>query len=107
MIALIGEKELWLGFVPLGVKVFEVTTKDQVLSAIDEVKKENIEFLFLSEYAAKLIENLLDDLYKSNDFNVVLLPSSNFGEKDKKEELYFKRLKSVVEKAMGVDILSE
>lgn len=107
MIALIGEKELWRGFIPLGIKVFEANNKEEVLAAITDVKNEKNEkydFVFLSEYAARLIENLLEDLYKEKDFNIVLMPS--LSEKNKYEELYFKRLKSVVEKAMGVDILS-
>lgn len=104
MIALIGEKEIWKGFSPLGVKVFEVNSSQEVFNAWEKINSENFKFLFLSEYCASLIEDKLDDLYKQTKINVVLLPSID-GTKTE-DKLYFKRLKSVVEKAMGVDILS-
>jgi vacuolar-type H+-ATPase subunit F/Vma7 len=107
MIALIGEKELWRGFIPLGVKVFETENKEQILSAINTVKTENYDFIFLSEYVASLIEDMLDDLTKENILNIVLLPSIDTTKKNTEDQLYFKRMKKVVEKAMGVDILSK
>ncbi|MDR0676326.1 MAG: hypothetical protein LBF97_04740 [Elusimicrobiota bacterium] len=103
MIALIGEKEIWKGFIPLGVTVFEVDNGEQVIKVWEEIKKCNYKFLFLSEYAGKLIEDNLDDLYKQTQINVVLLPSLD--DKKNEDKLYYKRLKSIVEKAMGVDIL--
>lgn len=106
MIALIGEKGLWRGFAPLGVKIFEIENKGEVLDSIGAVKAENLDFLFLSDYAANLIEDSLDDMYKEGSINIVILPSMD-NSKTKAEQLYFKRMKSVVEKAMGVDLLSE
>ena len=43
--------------------------------------------------------------YKDKNLNIVLLPSVSVDKKDFKNELYYKRLKNITEKAMGVDIL--
>ncbi len=105
MIALIGEKEIWRGFNSFGIKLFEVSSEIQVLDSITKVLEEKCDFVFISEFAAKLIKSKLDELYKKQDLNIIILPSLDRNQ-EKDEQIYFKRLKSVVEKAMGVDVLS-
>ena len=105
MIALIGEKELWRGFEPLGVKVFEADSRDEVIESVNQIKHDKFAFVLISEGVALKIEDILDSLYKEEDMNVVLLPALDANEKALEEQLYYKRLKAVTEKAMGVDIL--
>ncbi|MCP4481959.1 MAG: hypothetical protein GY817_04005 [bacterium] len=104
MIALIGEKEIWRGFVPLGVKLFEADTRDEVVSCIQEVSSSDFMFVLISDGTAIKIEDLLESLYKK--LNIVLLPSIESGSNPPEDQLYFKRLKAITKKAMGVDILS-
>ena len=105
MIALLGEKEIWKGFSPLGVKVFEVENMEEIDSALKIIKTQNFSFVLISDEIARKIESKLDLLYKDKNLNIVLLPSVSVDKKDFKNELYYKRLKNITEKAMGVDIL--
>jgi len=105
MIALIGEKEIWRSLSPLGVKVIEAESREEVLSSIDKVKEGSYQLVFISEEVAGTIEDLLDEIYKSKDLNLVLLPKLVVDNIKNKDSLSFIRLKKVVEKAMGIDIL--
>ena len=105
MIALIGEKEIWNGFTPLGVKIFEVETRDEIFSALDEVENADFLFVLISDQAAVKIEKDLNDIFKKRKMKIFLLSSIN--SKDQKNELYYKRLKTLTEQAMGVDVLTE
>jgi len=105
MIALIGEKEVWNGLAPLGVNVFEVETRAEIEQAIENIKQQNFFFILISDEIAKKIEDKIDLLYKDKNLKIVLLPSIAGDKKEFKEQLYYKRLQHITEKAMGVDIL--
>ncbi len=105
MIALIGEKEIFRFFLPFGIKVYEIESKNDILSYILEIKKNNYKILFLSNYSASLIKDELENLYNDkNDLKIIILPPTK---NENSVPLYKQYLKFIVEKAVGIDLLNK
>lgn len=104
-IALIGEKEIFNFFMPFGIKIYEATSRDDILSYIFEIKKTDYKILLLSNYSASLIEKDLESIYVNRDsLNIFILPPIK---KEDKNSLYKTYLRHIVEKAVGIDLLSK
>ncbi|NPV69725.1 MAG: V-type ATP synthase subunit F [Firmicutes bacterium] len=99
-VAVIGNNDAVLGFKALGVSVFPVASAEQAAEALKQASEEDFSVVFVTEpYAAKL-DALLTEL-KARPSPVITVIPDNRGNVG----LGMKRIKSRVEKAIGVDIL--
>ena len=100
-IAILGGQNSILGFKALGLEAFGVLTKEEGLSAIQNIKKsEDYGVLFVTEEWAETLEEELEDLSKHALPAIVTVPSqkghSGAG---------LNNLRKIVERAIGSDIL--
>ncbi len=99
-IAFIGHRDAILGFKALGVTVMPATNRQATLEALARVREQDYEIVFITEPLARDIEAELEEMTQAPRPVVTILPdhrgSSGIG---------MARLKSRVEKAIGVDIL--
>ncbi len=113
-IAIIGNKEITLGFKALGVEIFDATNPEQALEILTELKKEKIKtekeekpkyaIIFITEDLAK---NIPEEDYKKIDNEalpaIIPVPSS----KKAKDNYGIHRISKMVEQAVGSDIFGE
>ncbi len=99
-IAFIGQRDAILGFKALGITVMPATDRQGALEALANAREQDYEIVFITEPVAREIQAELDELTQAPRPVVTILPdhrgSSGIG---------MARLKSRVEKAIGVDIL--
>ena len=99
-IAMIGDKDSILGFKALGVEIFPVDNKDESAEVLQEVVKQEYKVAFITEQVAPSPEELAN-IIGNRTFPVVTLIPSNRGSSG----LAIQRLKALVRRAAGADIL--
>ena len=99
-IAMIGDRDSILGFKALGVGIFPVGAKDESAEALREVVKQEYKVAFITEQMAPNPEEIAS-IIGDRTFPVVTMIPSNRGSTG----LAMQRLKTLVRKAAGADIL--
>ncbi|MCR4397656.1 MAG: V-type ATP synthase subunit F [Firmicutes bacterium] len=99
-VAVIGNRDAVLGFKTLGVSVFPVSTAEQAEKALEEASRLEFSVVFVTEPYASRLEPLIKSI-KSRPSPVITVIPDNRGNSG----LGMRRIKSQVEKAIGVDIL--
>ena len=99
-IAMIGDRDSILGFKALGVAIFPINTKDESVETLQEVVKQEYKVAFITEQMAPSPEEIAR-IVGDRTFPVVTMIPSNRGSTG----LAMQRLKMLVRKAAGADIL--
>ena len=99
-VAVIGNNDAVLGFKALGVSAFPVSSARQAEDALRRASESGYTVVFITEPYALQLEPLLKEIRLKPSPVVTIIPDNrgNLG-------LGMKRIKSQVEKAIGVDIL--
>lgn len=100
-IAFLGSKDTVSGFIPLGVAAYAVSDHESALGAFNECLARRYAVLFMTEEIAQALEKELKAI-RFNQTPAVLVVPSILGS----QGLGLRRLRSLVEKAVGADILS-
>ncbi|PIZ56661.1 V-type ATP synthase subunit F [bacterium (Candidatus Torokbacteria) CG_4_10_14_0_2_um_filter_35_8] len=101
-IAVLGEKEAVLGFYAVGLKVFVVENEKEAVDKLAKIKGQNdIGILFITEYFYNILKEELREIEGQVLPAVVVIPDHT-GSK----EIGMRKMKGVIEKAVGSDILS-
>jgi len=99
-IAIIGDNNIILGFKALGVNTFSVKNKFETEQALDKIKSENdYGIIFITENFTEQVKEKLEEIKGEALPAIVPIPSNI------KTGAGLKNLKSIVEKAVGSDIL--
>lgn len=101
-IGVVGERDAVIAFLALGMTVKAVETPDEAMRAVDSMAKEGYGLIFLTETVAKDIEETVNR-YKNEMLPAVILIPGSKGSLG----IGLAKIKENVEKAVGVDILSE
>lgn len=101
-IAVIGDKTSILGFRALGLDAYPVLEPKEAKEIWSEIKEKNYTIIMATEEAYHELEDLVGEF--SNDFTpvVLIIPPAKGGTK-----LGYRRIKKIIEKAIGIDIFSE
>ncbi|MCW3488862.1 V-type ATP synthase subunit F [Dethiobacter alkaliphilus] len=99
-VAVVGEKDSILGFKALGVAAYPVTNGDEAASALQEIVRDKVAIVCITEAIAQHIQPQIDELNKKLIPAVVLIPN-NQGTLG----LGMQQIKRNAEKAIGADIL--
>jgi len=99
-IGLIGDRDTIMGFRALGLDTYEVITREDTIEAMNQVMNNDYALIFMTERIFALIPDLLRE-YRDRSLPVINIIPDNRGNLG----LGMKRLRSMVEKAVGADIL--
>ena len=99
-VAVVGEKDSILGFKALGVATYPVTGGDEAARALQEIVREKVAVICITEAIAEKVQPQIEELNKKLLPAVVLIPN-NQGTLG----LGMKQIKKNAEKAIGADIL--
>lgn len=99
-VAVIGPRDSVLAFRALGADVFPVTSRDGALSALNKVKDEGYQVVFITEALSSELAGPLEELGNQAAPVITIIPD-NRGSLG----IGLGRIKQRVEKAIGVDIL--
>ena len=99
-IALIGEKEVIIGFSLVGLKLFPVIESVEAIAALKECRENNFAIVFITNEIAQKIIDKIEEYQKLSSITICILPN-----RTKKSELSLNILRKNVEKAVGTDIL--
>ena len=99
-VGVIGEKEVVLAFLALGMRVITANDTQSVEKAIQTLVFENIPVIYITEKAMSLAKNLV--AHYQGDLNVSIIPIPG---SDGTDGTGMKRVRANVEKAIGADIL--
>jgi V/A-type H+-transporting ATPase subunit F len=101
-IGVVGERDAVIAFLALGVTVKAVETPQEAMNAVDSMARGGYGIIFVTETAAKDIEETIERYKNQMLPAVILIPGSrgSFG-------IGLSKIKDNVEKAVGVDILSK
>ncbi|SHJ85270.1 V/A-type H+-transporting ATPase subunit F [Clostridium amylolyticum] len=101
-IGVVGDKDSVLAFKALGIEVFPVIEKEEARKTVDKLALTGYGVIFVTEQVAKDIEETIERYNKQLLPAVILIPSNqgtlNIG---------MQRISDNVEKAVGVNILSD
>lgn len=100
-IAIVGKKDVYLGFKALGVTVRDARTPQAAEQAVLDLASQGFSIIFLSESLARELGALLDRFSKQTAPAIVMIPD-NTGSLGIARE----RIRRLVERAVGIDILS-
>lgn len=100
-IAIVGKKDVYLGFKALGLTVCDAQTPQAAERAILDLVSQGFSIVFISETLARELGPLLDKFSKQSTPAVVMIPD-NTGSLGIARE----RIRRLVERAVGMDILS-
>jgi V/A-type H+-transporting ATPase subunit F len=100
-IAIVGTKDVYLGFKALGVTVRDARTPHAASQAVLDLAAQGVSIIFVSESLAREMGTLLERLSKRSTPAVVMIPD-NTGSLGIARE----RVRRLVERAVGIDILS-
>jgi V/A-type H+-transporting ATPase subunit F len=100
-IAFLGSKDTVAGFVALGVEAYPVADRAEARTALRRCRAEKTAVVFVTEEVAAMLDDELAALRFEPTPAILVVPSAIGG-----EEFGLKRLKILVEKAVGADILS-
>lgn len=99
-VAVVGDKDSILGFKALGVATYPVTGSEEAVRALQEITREKVAVVCITEAVAQQVQPQIDELNKKLLPAVVLIPN-NQGTLG----LGMKQIKKNAEKAIGADIL--
>ncbi len=101
-IAFIGGKDTVAGFRPLGVRTYAVSEPNEAVGAFHDCLRARVVILILTEPVAEMLEEQIRPLRFEPTPAILVVPSmtSRGGEG-------IRRLHTLVEKAVGADILSK
>jgi len=99
-IAIIGEKEIIIGFNLIGLQLFPVIGFTEAKAALEECSHRNYQVVFITDNIAQLIIEEIEKYQKLSPMSICILPS-----RIKDTETSIKLLRKNVEKAVGTDIL--
>ena len=99
-IALIGEKELIIGFNLVGMKLFPVVNSEEAIKALKDCNKNNFAIVFITDSIAQKIIDKIEEYQKISSISICILPN-----RIKDTNLNINILRKNVEKAVGTDIL--
>lgn len=100
-IGVVGERDAVLGFLSLGMTVNAVNSSEEAARAIDGMAKDGFGLIFVTETIAKDIDETIAR-YKSEMLPAIILIPGGQGSLG----IGLAKIRSNVEKAVGVDILS-
>ena len=99
-IAIVGARDSILGFRALGLDVFPVTSDAEAVQAFDECVRRGFTAVFITEGFVPVLRERMKALANQPTPATVIIP-----EGQESSGLGFAKLKSVVEQAIGADIL--
>lgn len=99
-IALIGEKEIIIGFSLVGLKLFPVVEPEEAIKALRDCHEKNCAIVFITNEIAQRIIDKIEEYQKLSSMTICILPN-----RTKESELSLNILRKNVEKAVGTDIL--
>ncbi len=99
-IAIIGDKDSILGFKALGVTIFPVTDQADAESALRRASADGYAVIYIAEHFAQGMQEIIKKLQQASLPAIVIISDhrDNHG-------LAMRKLKAIMEKAVGVDIL--
>ncbi len=100
-IAIVGKKDVYLGFKALGVTVRDARTPQAAHQAVLDLVAQGFSIIFVSESLAREMGALLEQFRKQPTPAIVMIPD-NTGSLGIARE----RVRTLVERAIGIDILS-
>jgi V/A-type H+-transporting ATPase subunit F len=100
-IAIVGKKDVYAGFKALGVTVRHAQTPQAAEQAVLELASQGFSIIFISEGLARELGTLFERFRKSPTPVIVMIPD-NMGSLGVARE----RIRKLVERAVGIDILS-
>lgn len=100
-IAIVGNKDVYLGFKALGVTVRDARTPQAAEQAVLDLAAQGFSIIFLQEGLARELGTLLERFRKQPTPAIVMIPD-NTGSLGIARE----RIGRLVERAVGIDILS-
>jgi V/A-type H+/Na+-transporting ATPase subunit F len=99
-IALIGEKEIAVGFNLVGYQIFPVTKSEEAIEALRVCVQDNYAIVFITNEIAQTMIEEIEEYQKKSSMTICILPN-----RTKETELSINILRKNVEKAVGTDIL--
>jgi V/A-type H+-transporting ATPase subunit F len=99
-IALIGEKEVIIGFNLVGIQLFPVVNSEEAIKALKDCNKNNFAIVFITDSIAQKIIDKIEEYQKISSISICILPN-----RIKDTNLNINILRKNVEKAVGTDIL--
>jgi len=99
-IALIGEKEIIIGFSLIGLQLFPVIDSEGAIKALRDCDKNNYSITFITNDIAQKIFEKIEEYQKLSTMTICILPN-----RTKETTLSLDILRKNVEKAVGTDIL--
>lgn len=100
-IAIVGKKDVYLGFKALGVTVCDARTPQAAEQAVLDLTSQGFSIIFISEGLARELGTLLERFRKQSTPAIVMIPD-NTGSLG----VALERIRKLVERAVGIDILS-
>lgn len=98
-IALIGEKEIIIGFNLIGLQLFPVTNAEEAIKALNDCDKNDFAIIFITNNIAQTIIDKIEEYQKLSSISICILPN-----RIKETNLNLNILRKNVEKAVGTDI---
>ena len=99
-IAIIGEKEVIIGFSLVGLQLFPVNNNEEAIQALKNCRKNNYEIVFITNKIAESLIEVIEEYQKKYTITICILPN-----RMKESQLSMDILRKNVEKAVGTDIL--
>jgi len=99
-IALIGEREIAIGFNLVGLKIFPVAQSEKAIKALKECAQGNYAIVFITNEIAQTMIEEIEEYQKKSSMAICILPN-----RTKETALSINILRKNVEKAVGTDIL--
>lgn len=101
-VGVVGPKDIYLGFKSLGLLVMDARTPREAEEAIQALASEGAAIIFVAEGLAQGLRPLIERFSREPSPAIVMIPDhrGSLG-------LARERLRRLVEKAVGIDILAE
>jgi V/A-type H+/Na+-transporting ATPase subunit F len=99
-IAMIGDKDSILGFKALGISVYPVVDVNEATSVLRKASSGDYAIIYIAEHFAQGMKEIISELQQVTLPAITIIPDHrrNLG-------LAMDKLKTIMEKAVGVDIL--
>lgn len=99
-IAVIGDKDSVMGFLALGLDIYQTDSDDKTAELIGRLAKENYAVIYITEQAAKGVMDIIDGYSEVRLPAIILIPGigGSLG-------MGMAGVRSSVERAVGADIL--
>ncbi len=102
-IGIIGERDAILGFKALGISTFPVKSPNEAETKLCELIGADYGSIFITESYAKPLAGVISELEREIPLypSIVIIPNH-----EGSKTLGMKKIKSIIEKAIGIDIFS-